>query len=280
MSTSYNFDQKGYCDLPKTLEWEINERPIFNSDGQPIDGYKSIVRSDSGQVLNIAKGSYTPTPNEVLIETAETLSQATGFEIAGYDTYQNGCKVLAFLKNPEPSQVLDFPLDDYLLIGNSHDYSTSFFMGNTNVMLRCANQFTQANQQFKVAHTTNSKERIAQTVKGFERYLQQNELMYEDFQRFAGISIDQTLIDESIKRVMDIDTTQEISTRKANIHQEITACIHRECFDIGNNALGLFNGFTYYTTHVRKAREKVFGNAIGSMANINTNSYEFCKSLI
>lgn len=157
--------------------------------------------------------------------------------------------------------------------------------GNTNIMLRCANQFTQTNQQFKVAHTTNSKERIAQTVKGFERYLEQNEMMYGDFQRFAQVKVDQQLIDESIKRVIDIDTTQEISTRKANLHQEITSCIHpggepRECFDIGNSLLGLFNGFTYYTTHVRNAKEKVFGNAVGTMASINARSYDFCKSLV
>jgi hypothetical protein len=280
MSTSYNFDRNTYCELSPSLDWEITERPIFDGNGQPIEGYKSIARSDDGHVINVAKGSYTPTPNEVLIETAESLSKATGFEIAGYDTFQNGGKVLAFLKNPEQSRVLDFPLDDYLLIGNSHDYSSSFFMGNTNVMLRCANQFTQSNQQFKVAHTTNSKERIAQTVKGFERYLEQNDLMYRDFQRFAQVKIDQDLIDESIKRVMDIDTTQEISTRKANMHQEITSCIHRECFDIGSNLLGLFNGFTYYTTHVRNAREKVFGNAVGAMASINARSYDFCKSVV
>ena len=280
MSASYNYEKGTNCELAPSLDWEISERPIFNAGGEPIEGYKSIVRSDSGHVINVAKGSYTPTPNEVLVETAESLSEATGFEIAGYDTFQNGSKVLAFLKNPEQNRVLDFPLDDYLLIGNSHDYSTSFFMGNTNVMLRCANQFTQANQQFKVAHTSNSKQRIAQTVRGFQHYVQQNKLIYSDFQRFARVKVDQQLIDASIERVMDIDTKQEISTRKANIHREITTCIHRECFDIGNNLLGLFNGFTYYTTHVRNAREKVFGNAVGAMASINSRSYDFCKSLI
>lgn len=78
---------------------------------------------------------------------------------------------------------------------------------------------------------------------------------------------------------MDVDINQEVSTRKASIHKEITSCIHRECFDIDNNLLGLFNGFTFFTSHVKKSKEKVFGNAVGSMADLNTRAYQFCKEL-
>ncbi len=285
---SYNFEQGKEAVLLPTLDWEIEEQPIFDTDGNTIDGWKSVRRNDNQTCLNICKGSYTPTLNQVLVESAEQLAEKTGFKVAGYDTYQHGRKVLAFLQNPEENEVAGYKLKDYLLIGNSHDYSSSFWIGNTSVMLRCTNQFTKRNQQFSVSHTVNSQVRINKLLHSFDVYLQQNKLLYEDFERFLNAPIELDTIDEAIAEVMNIqlqETTGQhgsghsISTRKKNLYQQAAASIHRECFDLGKNVWGLFNGFTHFTTHVKKAKEKTFGNALGSMADINDKAYHYCRSI-
>ncbi len=219
----------------------------------------------------------------------KSLAEQTGFKIAGYDTYQHGRKVLAFLQNPEENEVAGYKLKDYLLIGNSHDYSSSFWIGNTSVMLRCANQFTKRNQQFSVSHTINSQERIDKLLHSFDAYLQQNKLLYEDFERFLNAPIELDTIDEAIAEVMNIRLQEtaghlharqpSVSTRKKNLYQQASASIHRECFDLGKNVWGLFNGFTHFTTHVKKAKEKTFGNALGSMADLNERAYRYCQSI-
>lgn len=279
VTKSYNYDQGKIAELSPTLDWEVTEAPVYDQDGKEIEGWKSLKRSDDDHYLNICKGSYTPTLNQVMVESAEQLAEKTGFEVAGYDTYQQGRKVLAFLQNPEQNDVAGEKLTDYLLIGNSHDYSSGFWIGNTSVMLRCTNQFTQRNQQFSVSHTANSQERIDKLLNGFEKYLQQNQVMYSDFERFLNAPIDLAIIEESIAEIANIELAETVSTRKKNMYDQILASIHRECFDLGKNVWGLFNGFTHYTTHIKRAKEKTFGNAIGGMADLNSRAYQYCHSI-
>lgn len=276
---SYNFEQGKEAVLIPSLNWEVEEQAVYDAEGNIIPDWKSIRRNDDLRCLNICKGSYTPTPNQMLTECAEKLAEQTGFTIAGFDTYQQGRKVLAFLQNPKDNEIAGHQLKDYLLIGNSHDYSSGFWIGNTTMMIRCSNQFTKRNQQFTISHTVNSKERISKLLHSFDNYLQQNKLLYHEFQCFANVPITLDTIDRAIAEVLDIQLQNTISTRKKNIHHQATASIHRECFDLGKNLWGLFNGFTHFTTHVKKAKEKTFGNALGSMADINDKAYNYCKTL-
>jgi hypothetical protein len=48
----------------------------------------------------------------------------TGFEVEGYNVFQHGRKVLAFLKNNERMKIGDFDSDNYMVVGNSFDCST------------------------------------------------------------------------------------------------------------------------------------------------------------
>ena len=43
----------------QTLAWDIVEKPIYANNSSLL-GYKAIFRNDSGQLLNVAKKSYTP----------------------------------------------------------------------------------------------------------------------------------------------------------------------------------------------------------------------------
>ncbi|MEK6480931.1 DUF932 domain-containing protein [Catalinimonas sp. 4WD22] len=276
---TYNYEQGKEAVLNSTLSWEVEEHAIYDAEGNVIPEWKSIRRNDDKTCLNICKGSYTPTPNQMLKECAEKLASETGFEIAGFDTFQKGKKVLAFLQNPEENEIAGHKLNDYLLIGNSHDYSSGFWIGNTTMMLRCSNQFTKRNQHFSVSHTSNSKTRIDKLLRSFDTYLQQNKLMYQEFERFVNVPIELSTIDEAIAEVMNISSNEKVSTRKKNLYDQAIASIHRECFDLGKNVWGLFNGFTHFTTHVKKTKEKTFGNALGSMADINDRAYSYCRSI-
>ena len=265
--------------LEKTLNWEAEKHPIYRADGTIIEGWAEVRRDDNNEVLNICKSSYNIESNKTLVDNANLLAEKTGFEVAGFDTFQGGRKVLAFLKNPDMNQIGGNNMQDYLLIGNSHDYSSSFWIGNTSVMLRCSNQFTYSNKQFSVRHTTNNQDRIDNLIKGFERYISQNELLYQDFNKLLNTEIDSETIDRVVNRVVGINARDIPSTRKINIKKDIISSVHRECFDLGRNAWGLFNGFTHYTTHVRNTKEKIYGNALGSVADLNADAFNQCLLL-
>jgi Domain of unknown function (DUF932) len=267
----------------ETIDWEIIEKPIY-ANNQPISGYKGIFRNDNGTLLNIAKSSYTPTRNEKFIEVCEKLQTITGFPLQNYYTVEDGRKVLAFLECTEPIQVCGFDFKDYLMIGNSFDGSTGFFIGNSSIMVRCSNRFSKNFRQLQVNHTKNNSLRIDNLVQYFDSFMLQRRQLFNKMEQFASVKIDDSIRKSLIERLTRMNEEEklgnDISTRKSNIISQINYSIDRECADLGNNAFGLFNGITHYTTHIKSSKSATFGNPFGSLNELNQTAYKFCNELV
>jgi Domain of unknown function (DUF932) len=266
----------------QTLNWEYIEKPIF-ADNKKIDGYKGIFRNDNGNLLNVAKASYTPTPNAKFIEITEKLHDITGFPIENYYDVEGGKKILAFLKCTEPIKVCGYDFKDYLMIGNSFDGSTGFFIGNSNIMVRCSNRFTKNFRQLQVNHTKNNSGRLDELVKYFEMFMKERKQLFDKMERFADVRVDETIRKSLLERLTKMSDeeklTNEVSTRKSNIIATINSSIDRECRDLGDNALGLFHGVTHYTTHIKNSKNKVLGNPFGVLNELNQTAFKFCEEL-
>jgi hypothetical protein len=269
--------------IQKTITWDVVQSPVF-ANNTLCNGYQALTRSDNGHLLNIARHSYTPTSNARLMAVAEQLAGITGFILEGYDTFNSGRKVLAYLKNKDKIKVGVYDFDNYMVIGNSHDYSTGFFVGTTTVMLRCENQFSRINRQMNVQHTRNHDIRIDGLVRYFKGYLKERDQLFTRMETFRRIPVDRCIIDGLLNRLLGMEQEEKrpvngMSTRMANIKAELEYSMHRECADLGDNLLGLFNGITHYTTHVKKSKEAVFGNVLGGAATVNEKAFQFCESL-
>lgn len=269
--------------------WEVVEKPIF-SNNQPIRGYKAIFRSDNGGLLNVTKSSYTPTKNERFLEIVQRMSDITQYPIRCFDEFEGGRKVLAFLECTEPIQVQGsngsaYQFQDFMLIGNSHDSSTGFFIGNSSKMIRCSNRFSKMFRQLQVSHTKNHDSRIDQLLRYFEAYQKERKQLFNQMQRMAEIEIDASLSEALVQRLARMSEeeklgTAEMSTRKQNIVNDLWKSIDKETLALGDNLFGLFNGITHYTTHVKQAKETTFGNALGTLARINQEAFAFCESYL
>ncbi len=78
-----------------------------------------------------------------------------------------------------------------------------------------------------------------------------------------------------INNLLKISSDDDISTRKLNMKNELRDSIERERNALGNNRFADFNGVTYWTTHVRKSKEKIFGNIDGANYNYNSNAFKY-----
>ncbi len=267
----------------ETINWEVEEKPIF-SNGEVINGYKGLFRNDTNGLLSIQKSSYTPTKNERFIEVAEKLNEITGFPIKNYYDVEGGKKTLAFLECTEPVQICGYEFKDYLMLGNSFDGSTGFFIGNSSIMVRCENRFAKNFRQLQVNHTKNNANRIDLLCHTFEMFISQRKLLFENMERFASVQIDDSIRTALVERLTRMTEEEklgnEISTRKSNIISQINHCIDIECEVLGNNAFGLFNGVTYYTTHVKPSKNKVLGSPFGTLNELNQTAFRFCDELV
>lgn len=266
-----------------TLNWEVEERPIF-ANGLKITGYKGLFRGNSDNLLSIQKSSYTPTPNSRFIEVAEKLHDITGFPIKNYYDIDGGKKTLAFLECTEPIQVCGHEFKDYLMLGNSFDGSTGFFIGNSSMMVRCSNRFSKNFRQLQVMHTKNNNQRIDDLCRTFDMFMNQRKKLFTQMETFEQVKIDDSIKKALVERLTRMTEEEklgtDISTRKSNIIAQINNSIETECRALGNNSFGLFQGITHYTTHVKQSKNGIFGNPFGSLNDMNQTAYKFCNELV
>jgi len=259
--------------------WDIAEVPVYFSNGAQIPGHKAIVRNDNGNLLQVCKNSYTPTYNHQFTETVENFVNATGYQIAEAKSFENGGRLLVWLKG-EIQRFAGLPTANYLLLGNSHDSSSAFFVGNTSNIIRCQNQFTHRNQQLRAHHTSNIHNNIRAITQTIEQLHAQNDLLRIKFEHLDYRQFTANERKIFIKSLLDIDDKEELTTHKENKVLSLNEAITRETQEVGNSFWGLFMGVTYYTTHLLREKEKSFGNVFGQSAEVNNKAMKILSEML
>ncbi len=267
----------------KGFDWDIVIKPLYDEKGAIIQGYKAIFNSKTGSLLNVAKKSYTPTTNALFVEMIEYLRDVSGYEIGEFCTLNGGKKVLANLTKTERSVIVGHDFQEHIVVGNAHDYSSSFFVGYSAMMYRCENMFSTDNKQLKIYHTSKHETHLRNLKAIFAAYSQLTGITHGNLAKFERRKVTAGEKNRLLRHVLSLPENtalEEVSPRKLNQFHELNDSIVRETRDLGQNALGLFQGVTHYTTHKQKQKEKVFGNIMGATAANNRRAYEYCKELV
>jgi len=265
------------------LTFEIQESPVLydiNGNVLTSKNHKVLSRSDNGTELSVIKNSYYPTYNKHFMESTETMKKISGFDITGYSEINNGAIVISHLKNTvKDLKIGDHPIQDYLILGSSCDGKYAFFIGTTTVLLRCTNQFSNISKIEKVRHTKSAPKKIEELLKSLEVYFQNRGTMYKNFEKMIKVKVDEEVKELAINYLLDLDQQEmldgNVSTQKLNQAEQLYLAMGSEMDAVGQNLWGMFNGVTYYTTHVLKQKEPVFGNLFGATANLNKKAYNF-----
>jgi hypothetical protein len=271
-----------------TIPFEILETPVlYDVDGQLLEStkHKMLYRSDNNEELYTSKASYVPMSNEHFMETTEKMKEISGFEITGYQLFQNGVIVLSYLKNNQDDIAINgCKIDDYLMLGSSCNTRFPFFVGTTTILLRCQNQFSRINRIEKIKHTHSTPKKIDELMRSYELYFKQRKEMYENFERMHNYEIDIEIKKDALAYIMKLDKQEmldsTISSRKLFQVDQLSRAMNGEISELGKNLFGMFNGVTKFTTHILKTKNNVFGNVFGNPAEINKRAYEFSMQLI
>ena len=270
-------------DLSKELNWDVDVKEVQTLDNIAIDSHRAIVRNDNDHVISVMKKSYHPLSNENFKERVARLADISGFELTGFNEFKEGAKVLAFLKNNgEVTKIGNHQMDNYMVIGNSFDGSSSFFVGTSTVLIRCQNQFSQIGKMMKVRHTKNSEIKMDGLYTYFDFYLNTRDKMFENFNRFGQVKTNDEIREKMVHHVLGIKNSaviSELSTRKTNQIAALYNNIAIEEKDLGTNLWSTFNGITRYTTHELNRDNQTFGNVFGSAATFNDKAYELAVQL-
>lgn len=156
------------------LDWEVGLKPLITEDGDDVPACATY-RKDTGTILGVVGLRYTPLQNKDAFEFYEPLvdSGLVTLETAG--SLKEGRRIWVLGKiNRDPLVIVpqaDDKIDQYILLGNSHDGVTSIRCGFTPIRVVCWNtlswahslaerQEKNAGKLLRVRHTKNATQAL------------------------------------------------------------------------------------------------------------------------
>lgn len=271
-------------ELQPSINWEIRIEELLTSNNDP-SGKRAIFRNDNNAVLGIVGKDYCPLNNSMFMEFTSALTKTGEFELAGFDELNNGKIILAFLKNKNSNLKLNgCNISEYLVAGNSHDGTRPFYIGTASTMVRCENQFYSTLKVFRQKHISPISFTDSAILELISDYNLKKTDVYNSFNGMEHVAIDESVIDNLVKdvhKMLAVDSRlikpEELGWSPSMI--VLRESIEREIKDLGNNAFGLFNGVTWYTSHEMRNAGEGFGRIDNTANLINQKAFNFCNNL-
>lgn len=135
----------------------------------PVDNWNIIKRSDTDDVLNVAKDTYHIVQNDIGHEIFEALSEGADMDDGTGGTIKNGamCYLCAKVNHNYGVKGDDSPINPYIVVTWTHDGTGAFQARATSVRVVCWNTLSASEMQAKASgrnftfrHTKNIMERI------------------------------------------------------------------------------------------------------------------------
>jgi len=278
--------------MKNAFDWDIEKTEIVDIHGNVISGYNNITRNDTGGTISVMKNSYHPMTTQQFTDTAEEVAAMIGGKVNEYEDWETSTKmgaakpvVTAQIELSNPLEIAGSKVEGFLTLGVGFDGSRSFFIGHTNNYLRCSNEFAYIVKDFTSRLTKNNMIRVEDIIKNITLYKEYEDKLYDNFKKFQDVKIDEKLVNECVARLVKMTDEERLdhdamSTQKHNKMHDMLASIRPECAELGNNAWGLFNGVTYYTTHVyESSAHREYNTLFGSRKEMNHKAYDFCKEI-
>ena len=243
------------------LDWEVNSNPIFDQNGNEIEGFKANTRDRDNSVLGIVTDRYKIVQNSEAFEFTDSLvaDQEITYETAG--SLRNGKTIWLLAKMPT-SKILGEDVEPYICFANTHDGTGAIKVCATPIRVVCNNTLNLALDTAKRSWSTKhmgdmaGKLHEAQVTLGL-----MNDYMTkldEAADRYANIKITDAEIEAVLNDLFPVDFDKD-TQRKINNVQELRDNFYI-CYampDIAqykNTQYGVINAMADMVGHMAPAR--------------------------
>jgi len=175
----------------------------------------------------------------------------------------NGKKIWLLAKLPDSIYVGgDDVIDQYVLLSNSHDGTTSLIAKYTPIRVVCNNTLSFAikgvGKEIKIRHTKSIKERLTEAHRVLGIVAKSTEKSTDVFKAMAEREVTTKEVDSYIKLLIATKDENDVATRTQNTRNKII-----ETFETGMGSglvtakgtlWGLYNGVTEYVSHIKTVK--------------------------
>ena len=266
-------------ELLSKMTWEVTEKPL-ELKGIQTGNHKVLYRSDNKRLLSVRSGKYKTLKNSELHKLADRICERGNFQLAGFAEFQGGRKILCYLKNMDTNLRLNkLAVEEFLLLGNSHDGSSKIFVGTANQILRCSNQFSLKLRSFEIGHTRALDFLDEELDRFIQCYQSGREKLYQQMEALSNKTVSDQQIEELLGKILKESSNDVQTTKDSSRKQLLQSSIATETSELGKNGWGLLNGVTHFTSHHLKNANLLPGNVAGRASEINKHAFEYCMQL-
>lgn len=245
------------------FDFEVGITPSYFVNPQTgemsLSGGHTVYGQGAKPLANVG-GQYNLFTNQQFVELAEQISEIANLEISHYTSVNGGANVLVAFKNGTDAFTVggtEFTQDKNFILMDNRMGTRPFQIGSNYRLNRCANMFTSTEVVKHINHNNKMPTLIQELVHQIELQFQADQDFIDWQIRMAGIEVDQKIIQLAKKQLLNLGDTA-MSTTMANKLLRLDNSLQSEMAEVGQNAWGLFNGITHFTTH-NLSQAKFFG---------------------
>lgn len=246
------------------LDYEVELHPLQTTCGQQVEMRKAVVRTDSKKVLGVVGNKYTPIQNYQCFGFLDSVvaDGQVSYHTAG--ALGSGERIWMLAKLPSTIRVkgTDDITEQFLLLSNSHNGSSSLRVFFTPIRVVCANTLGAAErrgrkQGVSICHRGDLTAKVgeAQNILGLASRF------YDDLEtkinRLAQVQLSKTQLETYFQSIYP-DPVESNSTRAKNVRHELTRLFEegkgQDIPRIRHSAWAAFNAVTEYVDHHRSSR--------------------------
>ena len=245
------------------FDFEVNKVPSYymnplTGEQTPSKGY--TITGEGGLPISNVGGQYNLFTNQQFVDLAGEISTLTGLEISHYTSMNGGANVLvAFKKGTETLAINGHIYDqtNSLILMDNRMGTRPFGIGSNKTLVRCSNMFTSTEVVKHINHNSKMPFLIQELKHQIELQFEADQQFIDWQIRMAQLEVSPQIIKEAKEYLFNIgDTT--MSTTMANKLLRFDNSLQTEMAEVGQNAWGLFNSVTHFTTH-NLSQAKFFG---------------------
>lgn len=252
--------------------------PDGNFGAKGADGWKALLKSGTGDILNIVQNSYTVVQNDELWDIVDFVVEQPNvmYETAGI--LRLGAVLWVLAKIDEPSMIKgdNSEIYPYICVSTTHDGSGACRADATSVRVVCMNTFNGASAEakrsgrsFTFRHTKNVKNKIEDAKLALKGVGEQHQAFMALAEELAEVKLTRNQRELFVTQFVPMPPEAMISKRvMTNVENARTKV--RGIFDSATTAeahqftgFGAFQAGIEYLDHLRGTK----GNAAESMFN-------------
>ncbi len=283
---NYSVQMENFAKIESQLETIVKVQLHPNIEGYNIPKSFGIYKESGGSALGVTGDVFTPTQPKLILDSlldcSVDLSKMTYHEMKGGSKvrFQIPLKTIEFKNARQVGDVTDVSL----CIQTGFDGLTKTSLYLYTHRLICTNGAKNSQTEFAASfkNTVGNQGKLLGLCNDVSKAVQQLDDLKDLYKALDKVEINQAIVNEYLAKVanLDVNKSEEWSTRSQNIYDAINESIALELGRTGNTLFGLYNGITHYTNHVVTGSDNSDFIFVDNGAKLNDKALQFVSALV